>query len=77
MHACAVHVVQASARYPAARPTGSEVVMPVLTNERHERFCQGIAAGRSQTQAYIEAGFRCEKNRILRNDWPNWGGSEI
>ncbi len=51
--------------------------MPVLTNERHERFCQGIAAGRSQTQAYIEAGFRCEKNRILRNDWPNWGGSEI
>ncbi len=37
--------------------------MPVLTNERHERFCQGIAAGRSQTQAYIEAGFRCESGK--------------
>jgi hypothetical protein len=31
--------------------------MPVLNNERHERFCQGIAAGMNQTQAYIGAGF--------------------
>ena len=37
--------------------------MPVLTNERHERFCQGIAAGMSQTQAYIAAGFSCAPGR--------------
>ena len=34
--------------------------MPILNNERHERFCQGIAAGMSQTQAYLAAGFQCQ-----------------
>jgi hypothetical protein len=37
--------------------------MPILNNERHERFCQAIAAGMSQTQAYIDAGFRCESGK--------------
>jgi phage terminase small subunit len=34
--------------------------MPKLNNERHERFCQGLAAGMNQTQAYIAAGFRSQ-----------------
>src|SRR5690348_387188 len=34
--------------------------MPILNNERHERFCQSIAAGMSQTQAYLAAGFQCQ-----------------
>jgi len=37
--------------------------MPILSNERHERFCQAIAAGMSQTQAYIDAGFRCKSGK--------------
>ena len=31
--------------------------MPVLKNSRHEAFCQAVAEGRSQTEAYIEAGY--------------------
>ena len=37
--------------------------MPILNNERHERFCQAIAAGISQTQAYIAAGFRSQSGK--------------
>lgn len=31
--------------------------MPELKNARHELFAQGLALGKSQTQAYIDAGF--------------------
>lgn len=31
--------------------------MPVLENERHELFAQGIAKGQSQREAYLAAGF--------------------
>jgi hypothetical protein len=31
--------------------------MPVLTNTRHELFCQAIARGISATQSYIDAGY--------------------
>lgn len=31
--------------------------MPMLTNARHERYAQGIAAGKNATDAYIEAGY--------------------
>ena len=31
--------------------------MPVLDNARHERFAQELAKGKSQTQAYIAAGY--------------------
>ncbi len=31
--------------------------MPILTNPRHERFCQELAQGKSATQAYINAGY--------------------
>jgi phage terminase small subunit len=32
--------------------------MPVLSNPRHERFAQGLAAGKSAEEAYSEAGFK-------------------
>ncbi len=31
--------------------------MAALTNTRHELFSQGLAKGKSQTQAYIDAGY--------------------
>ena len=33
--------------------------MPVLSNTRHEAFCQALAKGMSQTAAYLEAGYEC------------------
>lgn len=32
--------------------------MAILNNPRHERFAQGLAAGKSQAEAYQEAGYR-------------------
>lgn len=32
--------------------------MPVLSNARHERFAQGIAAGKTADQAYQDAGYK-------------------
>lgn len=32
--------------------------MPVLKNIRHEKFAQGVAKGKAQVQAYIEAGYQ-------------------
>lgn len=32
--------------------------MAVLTNSRHERFAQELAAGKSQQQAYVSAGYK-------------------
>ena len=31
--------------------------MPILTNARHEKFAQGLADGKSQEQAYVDAGY--------------------
>lgn len=31
--------------------------MPVLDNHKHELFAQGVAKGKTQTQAYIDAGY--------------------
>ena len=31
--------------------------MPVLKNAKHERVAQGLAEGKSATQAYIDAGY--------------------
>ncbi len=36
--------------------------MPILSNNRRERFCQGIAKGLSATEAYREAGYRGRGN---------------
>ncbi len=32
--------------------------MPILNNPRHERFAQGLAAGKSASEAYADAGFK-------------------
>lgn len=32
--------------------------MPVLSNARHERFAQAVAAGRSATESYTIAGYK-------------------
>ena len=32
--------------------------MPVLSNPKHEAFAQGLAKGRSQAEAYAEAGYK-------------------
>lgn len=44
--------------------------MPVLENARHELFAQGLAVGKSQMQAYIDAGYsandaRAKASRLL------------
>ena len=31
--------------------------MLALSNARHERFAQGLAEGKTQAQAYVDAGF--------------------
>jgi phage terminase small subunit len=62
------------------RPFGFEkgcailVAMPILSNNRRERFCQGIAKGLSATEAYLRAGYTGRGNvaevsasQILRN----------
>jgi hypothetical protein len=46
--------------------------MPILNNERHERFCQAIAAGMSQTQAYI---YRPESGQYDQQSEPFSAGS--
>ena len=40
--------------------------MPVLQNARHERFAQELAKGRSQADAYVEAGYRSSRSAAAR-----------
>ena len=45
--------------------------MPILSNARHERFAQALAAGKSETDAYAEAGFNPSgpnAGRLTKND---------
>lgn len=47
--------------------------MPQLKNNRHEIFAQGLAMGKSQTKAYIDAGFSADgaqpnSARLILND---------
>jgi phage terminase small subunit len=46
--------------------------MPVLENARHERFAQELAKGKTQEQAYIDAGYsengaRVSASQLLTN----------
>lgn len=44
--------------------------MPVLNNPKHERFAQGLAAGKSATEAYGAAGYKPHQpsaSRLLSN----------
>ncbi|MCR9236175.1 MAG: terminase small subunit [Alphaproteobacteria bacterium] len=45
--------------------------MPILNNQRHEAFAQGLAKGLTSNQAYIEAGYkpnRCNAGRLKTNE---------
>jgi phage terminase small subunit len=47
--------------------------MPALENARHERFAQELAKGKTQEQAYIDAGYspdaaRVNASRLMTND---------
>lgn len=45
--------------------------MTVLTNPKHERFAQALAKGKSQAEAYAEAGYAPSEpnaSRLTRND---------
>lgn len=41
--------------------------MPVLGNTKHELFCQNVANGQNQSDAYINAGFKATKDNIRKN----------
>ena len=40
--------------------------MPVLSNARHERFAQELAKGKSQGDAYTEAGYKPSRSAAAR-----------
>lgn len=40
--------------------------MPVLANARHERFAQELAKGKSQTDAYLAAGYKGDRTAASR-----------
>lgn len=40
--------------------------MPVLSNPRHERFAQELAKGKSQSEAYEEAGYKPDRSAASR-----------
>jgi len=44
--------------------------VPILDNPRHEKFAQGLAAGKSATEAMEEAGYSDPRNstRLTKND---------
>lgn len=47
--------------------------MPPLSNDRWERFCLGVHAGKTHEQAYIDAGYaakgaRANSSRLIAND---------
>lgn len=45
--------------------------MPALENPKHERFAQGLAKGKSQAEAYADAGYKPSEpnaSRLTRND---------
>src|SRR5262245_23785214 len=40
--------------------------MPILSNSRHERFAQGLATGKSATEAYKDAGYKGDRTAASR-----------
>lgn len=41
--------------------------MPVLDNRKHELFCEGLTAGLTQAQAYVNAGFSANSSDVGGN----------
>ena len=51
-------------RFPGSEP---------LANQKHEKFCRGLVLGKTQTRAYIDAGYepqeaRCNASRLKSNE---------
>jgi phage terminase small subunit len=40
--------------------------MPLLSNSRHEQFAQGLATGKSATEAYKDAGYKGDRTAASR-----------
>jgi phage terminase small subunit len=40
--------------------------MPVLPNQRHEKFAQDLAQGKTATEAYVLAGYRANRHNAAR-----------
>jgi hypothetical protein len=40
--------------------------MPALANSKHERFAQELAKGRTQSEAYVEAGYKPSRSAAAR-----------
>ena len=40
--------------------------MPVLANQRHEKFAQLLAEGRSASETYVSAGYRANRHNAAR-----------
>ena len=40
--------------------------MPALTNPKHERFAQGLFRGKTQIEAYIDAGYKADSGAANR-----------
>lgn len=40
--------------------------MPALQNPKHERFAQGLAKGKSASEAYVDAGYRESRSAASR-----------
>jgi phage terminase small subunit len=40
--------------------------VPLLINNRHELFAQGLAAGKTADQAYVDAGFKANSGNAAR-----------
>ena len=40
--------------------------MPVLANQRHEKFAQLLAEGKSASEAYVSAGYRANRHNAAR-----------
>lgn len=40
--------------------------MPVLSNPKHEAFAQGLAKGKSQAEAYADAGYKGDRTAASR-----------
>jgi phage terminase small subunit len=49
---------------PSDRGTQAVASTGPLANARHERFCQELAKGASQTDAYLAAGFRGNRSKV-------------
>ena len=51
-----------------SKPTTKKAAKPRQgLNSRQERFCELVAAGENQTEAYIKAGFKASRENARRN----------